>query len=234
MAVPHPSDAGLAAARAYLEDQARVAHGFGSPFVAALLLAGARHLKVAPYTATMMAERPGDRASAAVAIRFHSALHALARPGGIAPLAALFGGETVDVDHAARTPLTMGDLAIAERPKHPTQTYEVARSAAFAAVLPHLGQIFEMPVDLLEIGASAGLNLNLGRYRHNLGGTIAGDPCFELTIAPIWCAPPRRRPCWMSESRAASIWRRSGSRMPPPASACSTICSSIRSNRWID
>jgi len=76
MAVPHPSDAGLAAARAYLEDQARVAHGFGSPFVAALLLAGARHLEVAPYTATMMAEWPGDRASAAVAMRFHSALHA--------------------------------------------------------------------------------------------------------------------------------------------------------------
>jgi len=190
MAVPHPSDAGLAAARAYLEDQARVAHGFGSPFVAALLLAGARHLEVAPYTATMMAEWPGDRASAAVAMRFHSALHALARQGGIAPLAALFRGETVDVDHAVRTALTMGDLVIAERLKHPTQTNEVARSAAFAAALLHLGQMFAMPVELLEIGASAGLNLNLGRYRHNLGGTIAGDPCSELTIAPTWFGPP--------------------------------------------
>lgn len=192
MLIPIPPAAGLMAARAYLEDQARVALAFGSPFVATLLLAGARHLDVAPHTATMMAEWPGDRASAAVAMRFHSALHALARQGGIAPLTALFRGDAVDVDHAIGTALAAGDRVIAERLKHPTQTNEVGRSAAFAAALLHLIRSVAMPVELLEIGASAGLNLNLGRYHHRLGGVSAGNPCSELTIAPVWhgVSPP--------------------------------------------
>lgn len=185
-----PPSAGLAAARAYLEDQARVALGFGSPFVAALLSAGARHLDVAPHTAAMMADWPGDRASAAVAMRFHSALHALARQGGIASLTALFRGEAVDIDHAIRTAMANGDLVIAERLQHPTQTNEVGRSAAFAAALLQLTARFAMPAEVLEIGASAGLNLS--RYRHILGGTVTGDPSSALTIAPVWhgSSPP--------------------------------------------
>lgn len=192
MTTPNTQLTGLTAARAYLEDQARVAEGFGSPFVAALLLAGARHLDVAPHTAAMMADWPGDRASAAVAMRFHSALHGLARQGRIAPLAALFRGEAVDVDHALASALAAADRIIAERLKHPTQTNEVGRSAAFAAALLQLAERYAMPVELLEIGASAGLNLNLGRYRHDLGGRIVGDPDSELTIAPLWCGrlPP--------------------------------------------
>ena len=59
MLIPVSPSAGMAAARAYLEDQARVAQGFGSPFVAALLRSGARHLHLAPQTATMMADWPG-------------------------------------------------------------------------------------------------------------------------------------------------------------------------------
>jgi hypothetical protein len=60
-----------------------------------------------------------------------------------------------------------------------TQTNEPARSAAFYPLLAALPQ----PVALIEVGASAGLCLYPDRYRFDYGGTIAGDPDSDLTIA---------------------------------------------------
>jgi hypothetical protein len=51
---------------------------------------------------------------------------------------------------------------------------------------------FALPFELVELGASAGLNLNLDRFGYRLGETRAGDPASALQLAPDWigASPP--------------------------------------------
>jgi hypothetical protein len=41
-------------------------------------------------------------------------------------------------------------------------------------------------IELLEIGSSAGLNLLIGRYRFDLGGTMAGPADSPILLTPEW------------------------------------------------
>jgi hypothetical protein len=77
------------------------------------------------------------------------------------------------------------------------QTNEVGRSSALMAGLLVAADRFPLPMQLLELGASAGLNLLLDRFRHDLGGTQAGDPNSPLLLRPDWQgpAPPAAQVC---------------------------------------
>ncbi len=59
-----------------------------------------------------------------------------------------------------------------------TQTNEVARTAHVVPILSSLPQ----PLALIEVGASAGLNLLCDRYRYDYGYATTGDPDSALTI----------------------------------------------------
>jgi hypothetical protein len=72
----------------------------------------------------------------------------------------------------------------------PPQTNEVGRSAVLMAGLLQAVERFPLPVELLELGASAGLNLLLDRYGYDLGGLHAGDPASPLQLRPEWQGPP--------------------------------------------
>jgi len=64
-----------------------------------------------------------------------------------------------------------------------TQTNEVRRCAALLPALAPIGR--DGPITLIEIGASAGLNLLLDRYRYDYGPSGAlGDPSSPVLIAP--------------------------------------------------
>ena len=81
-------------------------------------------------------------------------------------------------------------VALARR----TQTNEVGRCATLLPLLARLPQ----PLALLEVGASAGLCLNLDRYRYRYGTTELGPPDSPVTLTcevegdvPIPAALPR-------------------------------------------
>lgn len=197
---------GSVGGRSELRRQSLVARALGSPFVAEILEAADRQLALAPRTATLIDDWPDDPAAAALGLRLNSAMHALARRGSPPLLAALFRREHDDFDAAMAAALQTEDRFIAEWMHGPTQTNEVARAAAISAALMVLRCETGMPAELLEIGSSCGLNLNLARYDYDLGGTRAGDPSSHVRIAPVWRGPvPQAAPIDIVSARGVDL-----------------------------
>jgi len=169
---------------------AQLARGMGSELVASVLEAGYRNLACAPRTTQLIHNWVGDPAEAALAMRFNAALHALARQGRPPALQALYRGRHDDFDAAIAQALTENDDFIEQAMRHPTQTNEVGRAAAFIAALMTLAARHKQPFELLELGTSCGLNLNLDAYAYDLGGVRAGAKDSPVRIAPEWRGPP--------------------------------------------
>jgi hypothetical protein len=70
------------------------------------------------------------------------------------------------------------------------QTNEPGRSAVLFAGLLWLADRYRRPIRLLEIGASAGLNLLVDRYGYLAGGERLGDPGSPLRFVDPWSPPP--------------------------------------------
>lgn len=180
------------ATRGEFARQADIARALGSPFVASVLEAGERHIRRAPRTAALIETWPGDPSAAALAMRFNAAIHALARRGRPQRLESLYQRQHDDFDGALCAALVSEDEFIAHWMRQPTQTNEVNRAAAILSALMVASDKFGLPFELLELGSSAGLNLNLARYAYDLGGVPAGTLGASVQIAPTWhgASPP--------------------------------------------
>jgi hypothetical protein len=178
------------AGRGEFSRQAHIARTLGSPFVAAVLEAGERQLVHAPRTAALIRSWPGDPSEAALAMRFNAAIHALARRGRPRRLESLYQRQHDDFDGAIGAAMAGEDDFIARWMRHPPQTNEVNRAAAILSALIVAGRRFGLPFELLELGSSAGLNINLARYAYDLGGVAAGSPDSFVRIAPTWRGAP--------------------------------------------
>src|SRR5579862_823121 len=64
------------------------------------------------------------------------------------------------------------------------------RSAVLFAGLLWLADRHRRPIRLLEVGASAGLNLLADRYAYATGGHVLGDPASPLRFTDPWVPPP--------------------------------------------
>jgi hypothetical protein len=181
------------ATRGEFARQADIARDLGSPFVAKILEAGERHLGQAPRTAALIRSWPGDPSAAALAMRFNAAIHALARRGRPRRLESLYRRQHDDFDGAIAAAMASEDAFIARWMQQPPQTNEVNRAAAILSALMVAGDAFGLPFELLELGSSAGLNLNLVLYAYDLGGLAAGAADSPVRIAPTWygAQPPR-------------------------------------------
>jgi len=166
--------------------QARRARTLGSPFIASVLEAGQRQLFRAPRTAALVASWPSDPSAAALAMRFNAALNALARRRASAALHGLYEGRHEDFDGAIGDTLETQDQFIAEWMLDTPQTNEVGRAASLFSALLVLNDMFGLPFELLEVGSSAGLNLNMAQYAYDLGGLMKGRADSQVRIAPTW------------------------------------------------
>jgi hypothetical protein len=171
----------------------------GSPFYAAL---------VEDLTADVEAGGPGwdtlapwsrEPFEAAVTLRFLGSVHRLVLAGRIPDLARHYPSVGGDGDaHAAwrglrdllATRPALGDLG------RPPQTNEVGRAAALACGFLTVAGQSRRPLRLLEIGASAGLNLRFDHYRYDAGTVAFGDPRAPVRFAGVWeGVPPFDVPC---------------------------------------
>jgi hypothetical protein len=132
----------------------------------------------------------------AVPLRFLGALHFLALSGEDAELAALYPPNEGHPD-----PMVIGRRIGAAARAHagffgrflesPPQTNEVNRSLALCAGFLEIVRRTGLPLRCLEIGASAGLNMNWDRYRYDIGGQGAwGDPHSPVSLAAEWSGSP--------------------------------------------
>lgn len=172
-----------------LSRHAAIVRQLGSSFVAAILEAGDRQLDRAPITAALIRHWPGDASLDAVAMRFNAALHALARQRVSPRLSALYAQQHDDFDGAIGAALEAHDTVISASIRHVTQTNEVGRSGAIAAALLVARRRFGLPFALNELGASCGLNLNLGLYGFRFGAVRAGVQDSVVQVTPSWTGP---------------------------------------------
>jgi hypothetical protein len=78
----------------------------------------------------------------------------------------------------------------------PPQTNEVGRSASLVPGFLTIAAETGMPLRLLELGSSAGLNLRVDRYWYEQDGAGWGDPASGVRFEDLWTegAPPLATP----------------------------------------
>ncbi|MEM7710158.1 MAG: DUF2332 family protein, partial [Pseudomonadota bacterium] len=175
--------------------QARSCESLGSPFMAGLmdLLADRLTNGHGAVSATLFAW-PGDvtPSGASLPLRLAAGLHALKLDGDPA-LANVYPPETPTGDalwDAVSAALTTHEPFLLDWIQSPPQTNEVRRAAVFRAAGQWLTARHGLPLDLLELGASAGLNLQWDRYALTAGDARFGPDDATLNLDPDWTGPP--------------------------------------------
>jgi hypothetical protein len=173
---------------------------FGSPFSARALRIMQDDIRAGGPFASLVAPWKGQEASVLVAgvmpLRLLGGLHYLALSGRAPRLAAEFPTARPDTDEAAlrREIIRAGaDHAaiLAGFTQSPPQTNEVRRSICLLGGFLTVARETGLPLRCLEIGASAGLNLNWDRFFYDLGPQGAwGDPSSPLRIDAEWTGAP--------------------------------------------
>jgi hypothetical protein len=90
----------------------------------------------------------------------------------------------------------------------PPQTNEVGRATILMGALLRLTSTYQLPVRLLDVGASAGLNLRVDAFRYELtDDTVLGDPASPVVLREPWSEP---RTTWPSTEVTVTVAERLG------------------------
>lgn len=130
----------------------------------------------------------------AMPLRIAGGIHNLLLTGDEPRLEDIYAGRMVSQDDADRLVLELverHDTRLLPWLDGPPQTNEAGRSASFAAGLLWLADGRVAPrFEWLEIGASAGINTMMPRYRYDLGGVHVGPQGSPMQITPEWRGAP--------------------------------------------
>jgi len=177
----------------HFRQQARFCEEYGSPFMARLLETLARDLEAGGPTAELTANWPRSPRIDAVSLRVAGALHAAVLSGRDAALAAEYPAARPAWDMARVWPLARDFLArerdwVAGFLGSAPQTNETRRTIALLVGFLVLAARHDLPFELLEIGASAGMNLCWDRFAYRTDIWQWGDS--DVQIATAWTGPP--------------------------------------------
>lgn len=173
-----------------LADQALICERLGSPFTARVLRLLAAHLDDTTRFGARVRAWPGDPYGDNLALRAAGALHALARSGNVPSLTAVYPpGEATDdeVWRAIAAVLAPHAEFLDRWLDSAPQTNEVARSGLLLGAMLTIAERTGLPLEIYEIGASAGLNLGFDEYAYALGeGRAWGRHDAPLTVDCPW------------------------------------------------
>lgn len=182
--------------REHFQFQAEACRRLGSPFTGKLCDLAAEHLSDDTRTGKRILSWGGDPSAEAVALRLAGALHALVLMNKDAGLASIYppdgsvssnGGDMWSIISAA---LYTHDEFICNWIDSPQQTNEVARAAMILPALTQLAEHYDLPLALFEIGASAGLTMQLIQFHYDYAGVRLGNAGSPVRLCPDVRTPP--------------------------------------------
>ncbi len=173
-------------------DQAEACAALGSEMYAGLLVRLAADIEAGGPTAAVLLGHEDDPGRSALALRLLGSVHRLVlqrRAGALATYYPSVGGTWQEEQGCAAV------LELLERDAElvrawldrPPQTNEVGRATALFGGLLHLRAEQRLPVRLLEIGSSGGLNLLADRFSYgDADGGAFGAPESPVRLDPAW------------------------------------------------
>lgn len=152
------------------------------------------------------------------ALRLMAALHQLVLSGRAPELARFYGSVGGDEPpkgawESAQATIEHNLDEMRALSGRTVQTNEPGRSAVLYGALLWLADRHRRPVRLLEVGASAGLNLHPDRYEYVVRGRMLSEQGSALSFVEPWEGTPVRDP-WSAQSRLAVVERRGCDRAP--------------------
>jgi hypothetical protein len=178
-----------------LLEQAEWCRLMGSPLYAALLDRAASDVERQGVAWRILEPhaRPGRR-GAALALRLMAAVHRLVLTGEAPALARHYptaggdaGGDAWPAFHAV---LRDHEEALRAGVARPCQTNEVGRCAALVFGFLEVAHHARLPLRLLEVGASAGLNLRWDLFRYGDRAFRWGEPDSPVDLVGLWDDAP--------------------------------------------
>lgn len=168
---------------AHFREQAMFCTEYGSPFTGALIERMATDIEAGGPTARLVTGWPANPRADALSLRLAGALHAAVLTARDNALAAVYPKRTPDwkldqIWPLARAFLEREQAWVRDFIKSAPQTNETRRSIALLAGFLAFAKDWHGPIDMLELGASAGLNLYWDRFAYrtqswNWGGASA-------------------------------------------------------------
>ncbi|GAA3393230.1 DUF2332 domain-containing protein [Cryptosporangium minutisporangium] len=182
--------------------------GDRSPLYRELLRGAAADVDANGPAATLLAPYAADPAAG---LRLMAALHHLVLDGALPELAPYYpsvggDGSPDEAWRVVRQVLAEHADRVAAALSAPVQTNESGRAAVLYAGLLVLAYRTGLPIRLLEIGASAGLNLRADRFGYRTAAGLCGDPDSPLVLDEPWQGPvpvPLRTPVRVVERRGS-------------------------------
>jgi hypothetical protein len=163
----------------------------GSPLYGVLCARVADDVEAAGPAAAVLAGHEEDRPASALALRLMGAVHRLALAGEAPALARHYPSAGGDGDAsgawaAFRAILEERRDDLRLLVERGVQTNEVGRSAALAPGFLTVARETGLPLRILEMGTSAGLNLRWDCFRYEASGEAWGDPSSPVVLRDAW------------------------------------------------
>ena len=179
---------------AHFAEQAMYCDTFGSPFTAQLIKAISADYEQGGPIASLLANWTTNPRADALALRlagyFHHAVLINRDPELAAHYPSSVANWTIDdIWPLARALLERESNTAAAFIRSAPQTNETRRSIALLAAFLHFAQQWQGEIDLLEIGASAGLNMNWDLYTYKTKSWTWGAE-GPVQIDTDWNGPP--------------------------------------------
>src|SRR5688572_8082676 len=173
--------------------QANHAEKADAPITGRVVRAELAILDTPTELARRMNDWPGLSLEDAMPLRVAGGLHWLHLSGVEDRLAPVYAGEVSDqaaVDEIVAAVTVAWDARLVPWLDSPPQTNEAGRSSSITAGLLWLSRRLGPRFEMNEIGASAGVNTMMERYRYDLGGVEVGPANSPMRLKPEWRGPP--------------------------------------------
>lgn len=178
--------------------QATACADSSSPLYGRVLDAVVADLRAGDVCAELLTGRGDDPLGSALALRFLGGVHRIVLEGRAPELAAFYpsvgGHDRGDPGPAFLTTVRRHHAEVSRRIEDGVQTNEVGRAAVLVGGYAAVAARTLLPLRVLEVGASAGLNLRWDHFAYDIGRCVAGDPDSPVRFSGVWEGEPPELP----------------------------------------